>query len=58
MAGTKTPTAPERKAPPALGVWATVKLALTGKELDFTTGPIGRAIVLVSDRVAEDPRQP
>jgi putative MATE family efflux protein len=31
-----------------LGVWGTVKLSLTGKELDFTTGPIGRAIVLLS----------
>ena len=31
-----------------LGVWGTVKLSLTGKELDFTTGPIGRAILLLS----------
>ena len=31
-----------------LGVWATVKLALTGKELDFTTGPIGRAVILLA----------
>ena len=31
-----------------LGVWGTVKLSLTGKELDFTTGPIGRAIVLLA----------
>ena len=31
-----------------LGAWATVKLALTGKELDFTSGPIGRAIVLLA----------
>jgi len=30
------------------GAWATVKLALTGKELDFTTGPVGRAIVLLA----------
>ena len=35
-------------APPSLGAWATVKLALTGKELDFTSGPIGRAIVLLA----------
>jgi len=35
-------------AAPRLGAWATVKLALTGKELDFTTGPIGRAIVLLA----------
>jgi len=33
---------------PDLGVWGTVKLSLTGKELDFTTGPIGRAIILLS----------
>ncbi len=31
-----------------LGAWATVKLALTGKELDFTSGPIGRAIILLA----------
>ncbi len=31
-----------------LGVWGTVKLSLTGKELDFTTGPIGRSIILLS----------
>ncbi len=31
-----------------LSAWATVKLALTGKELDFTSGPIGRAIVLLA----------
>jgi putative MATE family efflux protein len=31
-----------------LGVWGTVKLSLGGKELDFTTGPIGRAIILLS----------
>ena len=30
------------------GAWATIKLALTGKELEFTTGPIGRAIVLLA----------
>jgi putative MATE family efflux protein len=31
-----------------LGAWATIKLALTGKELEFTSGPIGRAIVLLA----------
>ena len=30
------------------GAWATIKLALTGKELEFTSGPIGRAIVLLA----------
>jgi putative MATE family efflux protein len=30
------------------GVWATVRLAIAGGEQDFTTGPIGRAIVLLS----------
>jgi putative MATE family efflux protein len=30
------------------GARATIKLALTGKELDFTTGPVGRAIVLLA----------
>ena len=33
---------------PETGAWATIKLALTGKELDFTSGPIGRAIVLLA----------
>jgi putative MATE family efflux protein len=31
-----------------LGVWGTVKLSLAGKQLDFTTGPIGRSIILLS----------
>ena len=34
--------------PPTLGIWKTVRLALTGKELDFTTGPIGRAVILLA----------
>ena len=40
--------APEEATASDLGVWATVKLALTGKELNFTSGPIGRAIVLLA----------
>jgi len=40
--------APEEATASDLGAWATVKLALTGKELDFTSGPIGRAIVLLA----------
>ena len=43
-----TPAPPTHDSHADLGVWATVKLSLTGKELDFTTGPIGRAIVLLS----------
>jgi putative MATE family efflux protein len=39
---------PSVETPPETGAWATVKLALTGKELDFTTGPVGRAIVLLA----------
>jgi len=35
-------TAPDTRA------WATIKLALTGKELNFTSGPIGRAIILLA----------
>ncbi len=31
-----------------LGPWATIRLALSGAELDFTRGPIGRAIVLLA----------
>ena len=30
------------------GVWSTIKLALAGTELDYTTGAIGRAIVRLS----------
>jgi putative MATE family efflux protein len=43
-----TPTAPTHDPYADLGVWGTVKLSLAGKELDFTTGPIGRAIILLS----------
>jgi len=45
------PTAPppDRPAPSdGLGVWRTVKLSLAGRELDYTRGPIGRAIVLLA----------
>lgn len=47
---TKEQPAPEQieAASSDLGAWATVRLALTGKELDFTSGPIGRAIVLLA----------
>jgi len=31
-----------------LGIWGTVKLSLKGEELDYTTGPLGRAILLLS----------
>jgi len=30
------------------GVWQTLRLALSGKEQDFTRGPIGRAVVLLA----------
>ena len=43
MAATDSPTAPS-----TFGIWETVRLALTGKELDFTTGPIGRAVILLA----------
>jgi putative MATE family efflux protein len=33
---------------PDIGAWTTIKLALKGTELEFTTGPIGRAIVLLA----------
>jgi len=35
-------------ARPPEGVWATVRLALAGTELDYTSGPIGRAVVLLA----------
>jgi putative MATE family efflux protein len=31
-----------------MGAWETIKLALSGKELEFTTGPVGRAIILLA----------
>ena len=39
---------PVDEAMPPESVWETVKLSLTGKELEFTSGPIGRAIVLLA----------
>jgi putative MATE family efflux protein len=33
---------------PDTGAWETIKLALTGKELEFTSGPVGRAIILLA----------
>jgi putative MATE family efflux protein len=41
-------TSPHGSSAPGTGAWATIELALTGKELDFTMGPIGRAIVLLA----------
>ncbi len=48
MAENEETIPPGAEAVPETGTWATVKLALTGKELDFTTGPVGRAIVLLA----------
>ena len=45
---TEEPTATPNETASDMGAWATIKLALTGKELEFTTGPIGRAIVLLA----------
>ena len=44
----KEPTSPSVRTASETGAWATIKLALTGKELEFTTGPIGRAILLLA----------
>jgi putative MATE family efflux protein len=30
------------------GAWATLKQALAGRELDFTSGPVGRAVILLA----------
>ena len=43
-----TDTATTADAHAGTGAWATVRLALTGKELDFTSGPIGRSIMLLA----------
>jgi putative MATE family efflux protein len=40
--------APGHQVSMSTGAWATIKLSLTGKELEFTSGPIGRAIVLLA----------
>jgi len=48
MTKNKSPAIPPAEATPRTGVWPTVRLALTGKELDFTTGPIGRAVILLA----------
>jgi putative MATE family efflux protein len=39
--------APEKPGPPP-GVWATVREALRGSELDFSRAPLGRAILLLA----------
>jgi putative MATE family efflux protein len=41
-------TGPPEPTAHGAGAWATVKLALTGREVDFTAGPVGRAIVLLA----------
>ena len=43
-----TTTCPADDPHADLGVWGTVKLSLKGEELDYTTGPLGRAILLLS----------
>jgi putative MATE family efflux protein len=35
-------------APPALGTWRLIRLALRGTHLDFTTGPVGQSILLLA----------
>ena len=48
MADKKSTSTQSVGNPPDTGAWATIKLALTGKDLEFTSGPIGRAIVLLA----------
>ncbi len=48
MAAEPPASNPIEPAVRGLGPWATVKLALTGNEVDFTSGPVGRAIVLLA----------
>lgn len=38
----------ETPPPPPEGAWATIKASLRGSEYDFTSGPIGRAVVLLA----------
>jgi putative MATE family efflux protein len=44
----ETTAAPTLEPNVDLDVWDTVKLSLRGEELDYTTGPLGRAILLLS----------
>jgi len=44
----ETTAAPTLEPNVDLDVWGTVKLSLRGEELDYTTGPLGRAILLLS----------
>ena len=39
---------PSTPVGPPAGVWTTVRQALAGQEHDYTTGPIGRAVVLLA----------
>ena len=48
MVNEKPTSIPSGEPASESGAWSTIKLALTGKELDFTTGPIGRAVVLLA----------
>jgi len=48
MAEREPTSTPGGESAAEMGAWATIKLALTGKELDFTSGPVGRAIVLLA----------
>lgn len=48
MTGDQPTSTPVEPAAHGLGPWATIRLALTGREIDFTSGPIGRAIVLLA----------
>ena len=42
------PDAPDAPAPPPPGLWASVRESLRGAEHDFTRGPVGRAVLLLS----------
>jgi putative MATE family efflux protein len=44
----KPPTGDARPPSVSADAWATVKLALAGTEFDYTTGAIGRAVVLLA----------
>ena len=48
MANDEPTTTSSVENAPDTGAWATIKLALTGKELEFTSGPIDRTIVLLA----------
>ena len=39
---------PHSRSAPAAGAWSTLREALRGSRIDYTTAPIGRAVVMLA----------